>query len=92
MWSLIQIYFIAAAYIKICKRNDPKLKECIADSVQQLRPKLKEGIPDLKVPPLEPLPLDEVKLRSGPNSAKIDANFTNLLVDGPSQFELLDFK
>lgn len=44
------------------------------------------------VPPLEPLPLDEVKLRSGQSSTKIDANFTNLLVDGPSLFEVLDFK
>lgn len=58
----------------------------------ELRPKLQEGIPELLVPSLEPLPLDEVQLRSGPSNAKIDANFTSLLVDGPSKFEVIDLK
>nr|CAI5842102.1 unnamed protein product [Callosobruchus analis] len=80
------IGWVAAAlpsYIKVCKKNDPKIAECITNSVNALRPKLVEGIPELNVPSMEPLPLDTIKLRSGPSQAKIDANITNLKVWGP---------
>lgn len=80
------------SYIKVCKSNDPNIADCIKDSVEKLRPKLKEGIPELKVPPIEPLILDEVKLRSGPNVAKIDANITNIHVWGPSDFQITSLK
>jgi hypothetical protein len=60
--------------------------------VNLLRPKLKEGISELNVPPIEPLLLDEVKLRSGPSNAKINANITNIKVWGPSGFEILELK
>ncbi|KAJ8951214.1 hypothetical protein NQ318_010241 [Aromia moschata] len=79
-------------YIKICKRNTPNLAECIVDSIYALRPKLVEGLPELGVPPFEPLPLDRVELRSGPRTAKIDANITNIRVWGPSEFQILEIK
>ncbi|KAL1490580.1 hypothetical protein ABEB36_013250 [Hypothenemus hampei] len=83
---------MSASYIKVCNRNDPEIAKCIMNSVEQLRGKLKIGIPELNVPPIEPLLLDEIKLRSGPNQAKIDANITNARVWGPSGFEILDLK
>ncbi|KAJ3654889.1 hypothetical protein Zmor_014042 [Zophobas morio] len=89
------ICFTSAAlppYIKVCKSTDADLANCIINSVNLLRPKLKEGIPELNVPPMEPLLLDVVKLRSGPNSAKIDANITNIKVWGPTSFEILELK
>ncbi|XP_044750396.1 uncharacterized protein LOC123310800 [Coccinella septempunctata] len=79
-------------YIKICKSTEPNMAQCITDSVNALRPYLKAGIPELDVPPLEPLFLDEIKLRSGPNAAKLDANFTNVKVWGPSDFKILEMK
>ncbi|XP_066140955.1 circadian clock-controlled protein daywake-like [Euwallacea fornicatus] len=80
------------SYIKVCRRNDPNLAQCIINSIEYLRPKLKEGIPELNVPSIEPLPLNEIKLRSGPNQARINANITNLLVHGPSDFKIIDLK
>ncbi|KAJ8976685.1 hypothetical protein NQ317_011158 [Molorchus minor] len=44
-------------------RNTPDLAQCIIDSVNALRPKLKEGIPELDVPSIEPLPLERVEMR-----------------------------
>lgn len=32
-----------AGYIKVCKRNDPNLNDCIRDSIENLRPQLKAG-------------------------------------------------
>ncbi|KAK9888491.1 hypothetical protein WA026_000742 [Henosepilachna vigintioctopunctata] len=87
--------FISAVipdYIKVCKSNEKDLAQCIINSVYALRPQLKKGIPELDVPPMEPLFLDEIKLRSGPNAAKLDANITNIKVWGPSEFQILEVK
>ncbi|CAG9768273.1 unnamed protein product [Ceutorhynchus assimilis] len=86
------VYATIPPYIKVCSRNHPELNECIIKSVESLRSKLKTGIQELDVPPIEPLLLDEIKLRSGPEQAKIDANITNAKVWGPSGFEIIDLK
>ncbi|CAG9768271.1 unnamed protein product [Ceutorhynchus assimilis] len=80
------------SYIHVCHQKDPKLTQCIINSIEALRPKLKEGIAEINVPPLEPLPLDEIKLRSGPNQARISSNITNLKVWGPILFQITDLK
>ncbi|CAH1118060.1 unnamed protein product [Phaedon cochleariae] len=90
--SLCFVSAVLPPYIKVCNRNSPDVTKCIINSVEELRPKLKEGIPELHVPSIEPLPLEQIQMRSGPNTAKIDANITNLMVWGPSSFEIIDLK
>ncbi|KAH0568190.1 uncharacterized protein LOC123268082 [Cotesia glomerata] len=73
--------FISAevpSYIPICGRRDPNLNECIIKSVDKLRPKLREGIPELNVPPVDPvflkdgLPLtDSPDFKAGASNIKI---------------------
>lgn len=85
-------YSFPANYIHVCKASDPDISNCIIKSVNSIRSYLKTGIPDLEVPPLEPLLLDEIKLRRGPTSAQIDANITDLQVWGPTSFEIVELK
>ncbi|XP_017780271.1 PREDICTED: uncharacterized protein LOC108565359 [Nicrophorus vespilloides] len=75
-------------YIHVCKSNDKKLAECIKNSVHSLKGVLATGIPELDVPPLEPLELDEIKLRSN----GLSANITQLKVWGASNFEIKDLR
>jgi hypothetical protein len=35
--------YVAADFIKICKRSDPGVNECITNSVEQLKPALENG-------------------------------------------------
>nr|XP_014289110.2 protein takeout-like [Halyomorpha halys] len=60
------------SYIQICKRNDPNIDQCIMNSIIALRPKLTEGIPELKVPSLDPLLFDEFVISNGGNLKAID--------------------
>lgn len=90
---LISLFvFFTAKYIHVCKANDPDIANCIIQSVDGIREHLKDGIPELDVPPLEPLLLDEIKLRRGPQSAQIDANITDIEVWGPTTFKILELK
>ncbi|XP_015604816.1 uncharacterized protein LOC107272305 [Cephus cinctus] len=79
-------------YIKPCKRTDPDIDICVANSIESLRGKLAEGIPELGAPPIEPLYLDQVRLLRGPSGARLDVNLTDIKVAGPSTFKVRDLK
>lgn len=74
------IVFSTASYIKVCNRNDPEINKCVLNSIEQLRGKLKSGIPELEVPAMEPLMLKHIRLLRGPQAARLDINLTNIQV------------
>ncbi|XP_026675638.1 uncharacterized protein LOC108632641 isoform X2 [Ceratina calcarata] len=75
-------------YIKPCKKSDPDINNCIVKTIDELRPKLASGIPELDAPAIEPLNLKEVHLIRGPVGAKLEINVTDLRVRGPSTFRV----
>ncbi|XP_055596079.1 protein takeout-like [Uranotaenia lowii] len=77
--------------IKVCSRNDPNLNKCVTDSVISLRPLLATGkiSDDFTIPPLEPLALATVNMDRG---AEFKATFSDLLVSGPSNFQIDNLK
>lgn len=80
------------SYIKVCNRNDPEINKCVLNSIEQLRGKLKSGIPELEVPAMEPLMLKHIRLLRGPQAARLDINLTNIQIYGPSTFKIRDLK
>ncbi|KAB0798684.1 hypothetical protein PPYR_09677 [Photinus pyralis] len=76
-------------YIKVCPNNHPNLAECIKNSILELLPVLKIGIPELNIPPLEPLELDRMSFKSGSDAANLATNLTDLQVWGASSFHIL---
>lgn len=86
------IFFpFSASLIKTCSRNSPAIEKCILDEINKLRPNLANG--DLgdgvKTIPLEPLPLDNIQFKRGP---EFSATFNNILVNGPSSFVVTKLK
>ncbi|XP_076238613.1 protein takeout [Calliopsis andreniformis] len=79
-------------YIKPCRKSEPEINKCITRSIDQLRDKLAEGIPELEAPAIEPLYLKEIRLLRGPTGARLDVNLTDLKVSGPSTFKVRDLK
>ncbi|XP_015604907.1 protein takeout [Cephus cinctus] len=55
------------SYIHICGRKDPQLNDCIIKSVEALRGNLRNGIPELDVPPVEPMKFKKIALSDTPN-------------------------
>ncbi|XP_026323428.1 protein takeout-like [Hyposmocoma kahamanoa] len=80
------------SYIKICHRDDPTVDKCIMNSVEELRPKIKAGIPELDVPGIDPLSLGQIALARGPQGAKLTAVVNNVTVQGSSDFILQELK
>lgn len=51
--------------VEICSRSDPHLSDCLIRNIEKQRPKFNKGIPDLFVPPMNPLIIPEVSFNSG---------------------------
>ncbi|KAG7200229.1 hypothetical protein KM043_017706 [Ampulex compressa] len=79
-------------YIKICRKRDPGINKCITNSIEELRGKLAEGIPELEAPAIEPLNLKQIRLLRGPVGARLDVNLTDIQVFGPSTFQVRDLE
>ncbi|KAK9888490.1 hypothetical protein WA026_000741 [Henosepilachna vigintioctopunctata] len=78
-------------YIKVCKRSDPQLTQCVMDSIEHLRPQLKKGIPEINVPGLEPLFIKEVTIVRGQNN-NFRAALKDVNVYGASNFKINKLK
>ncbi|KAF2902024.1 hypothetical protein ILUMI_04161 [Ignelater luminosus] len=80
------------SYIHVCYRDDPQLSKCITNSIIALLPRLRVGIPELNVPPLEPLALPGASLDRTSGSTHFKVNLSNTLVTGASEFTILELK
>ncbi|KAL1140558.1 hypothetical protein AAG570_000488, partial [Ranatra chinensis] len=81
-----------ASFIKICHRSDPNLDDCVKKSVEAIRPYLNLGIPELGIPPCEPLRIPEIIMNQGRGAVAIQSRYSNINIYGPTQFDLKSLK
>lgn len=62
-----------ASFIKICKRNDPNLQQCVFNTVDEMRPYLEKGIPEFGLQPIDPLFIKEIQVDNTGDGASINA-------------------
>ncbi|XP_046393797.1 protein takeout-like [Ischnura elegans] len=78
-------------FVKPCSRNDPKLNECALKQGPVVIPKLKDGIRKYRIPKLEPLRVDQIKVDQD-QSAAVGINLVanDIDIHGVSQAQLKD--
>ncbi|CAH1110149.1 unnamed protein product [Psylliodes chrysocephalus] len=47
--------FLTSSFIHVCHKEDPNLVQCMIASVEDIRPFLVDGVPEHRIPSLEPL-------------------------------------
>lgn len=75
---------------KPCRRSDPKLNECLRESIELMRTKLANGIPELIIPPCDPLLIPEVNIKQNAGAIWVDSEYTDVIISGLSNFTLRD--
>jgi len=80
------------SYIHICKRSDPDVAKCIRESVDFLKPRLRDGIKELNVPGLEPLRIPDIDIARGADPNTFKAILKEIDVYGASDFQLTKLK
>jgi Haemolymph juvenile hormone binding protein (JHBP) len=86
--SILSFCLVPASYIKPCRRDDPKLNECVKSIIEGLRSQMAEGIPELLVPPCEPLIVPQLNISQQHGAVHAMCECTNIEVKGPSNFQL----
>ncbi|XP_034934978.1 uncharacterized protein [Chelonus insularis] len=89
IFLLPSVFTEVPSYLPVCGRRNPKLDECILNSVKTVTPLLVRGIPELKVPPIEPLFLPEGL--SFYNLKDFSASTKNVKLSNLSAFEPSNF-
>ncbi|XP_058803114.1 protein takeout-like [Phymastichus coffea] len=80
------------SFLRICRRSDPHLNECVKHSVNSLRPYLKSGIPALHIPPCEPLNVPEIELSQASGPVSVSSSYSNIEIWGGTEFILKSVK
>lgn len=77
-------------FLPICKRYDPDLNECLKNATVILQEKIVHGIPELKLPPLEPLKIPGVRFEQTTKSSMFKAVLMDVMLHGLSNYEFTD--
>lgn len=84
--------FPSASYLKPCKRDDPNMNDCLKRMVENIRPHISKGIPEMHILPLDPMAVPTVTLNQGSRSMNFKAVFTDLKGYGAKNFQLQNIK
>ncbi|XP_050456572.1 protein takeout [Cataglyphis hispanica] len=76
-------------FLHICQIHDPQYETCVGNSINTLKPYLKEGVPEYNLPTMEPLKLK--KLSVSPTSS-MRIQMTDVNVYGASNFDVVKIK
>lgn len=74
------------SFVQSCQRDSASLNDCVQDSIETLIPMLSKGIPELFIPPLDPLLIPEVTLEENSGAVVFSSSYKNISVKGLSRF------
>ncbi|KAM3960178.1 uncharacterized protein ACR2FA_005810 [Aphomia sociella] len=81
-----------ADYFPSCNRNDPEINKCILDGIEAMRPYLKQGIPEVSIPPIEPFIVPTLKLDRNVPNLRLKATVRQAKAFGAGDFKIEKLK
>lgn len=75
-----------------CNRNDPQINQCVKRSFNHLKPFLGKGLPEINVPPLEPLLVEQMNMDNDAGAVRIKARFSDILAKGASNYTIKEVR
>nr|CAD7588061.1 unnamed protein product [Timema genevievae] len=79
-------------YLRICHTRDPKLNDCIKDSISHLIVAMKSGSSELSVAPIDPLDIPFLEMFQSSMNASLQLTFKNTRITGLTNMEILTVK
>ncbi|KAJ0181378.1 hypothetical protein K1T71_003463 [Dendrolimus kikuchii] len=79
-------------YFPSCKRSDPEIEKCALEAIENMRAKLKEGIPEVNIPSVDPFTVPNLKLDRTAQNLRIKATVKNAKAYGGSDFKIEKLK
>nr|XP_023014681.1 uncharacterized protein LOC111504369 [Leptinotarsa decemlineata] len=75
-----------------CHRSDQFLNKCMLQAMETVRPFIAKGIPEINLPPFEPLFVKGFEVDRDTEALRIKANLTNVFVHGLTNYDCRTFE
>ncbi|XP_059055436.1 circadian clock-controlled protein daywake-like [Achroia grisella] len=76
-------------FIQTCLKSDPDFDDCSRQSVQKLFDALGPGLPEIDMPPLDPMKIPKIRILQGDGPVNVNAALDDVTVTGFGQTEVL---
>ncbi|XP_039290308.1 circadian clock-controlled protein daywake [Nilaparvata lugens] len=76
--------------MEVCYRDDPNLNKCIKDIIQHLVPNVKSGIPELGLPSLDPMEMDDMEFTYKSSMVSGDTKVKDVKIYKLSNIKVVD--
>ncbi|XP_047107692.1 protein takeout-like [Schistocerca piceifrons] len=73
-------------YFSLCERSNADLSGCVVRSILDAKPRLSKGIPEMNLPPMEPLLIPLLENTEGSGNNQFSQKLSNVSIHGLSQF------
>lgn len=91
MIESVNFQFVAN-FLKKCNKNDPHLDNCLREAIELLRTNkdknLANGIPELLIPPCEPLSIPEIRIKQNAGAIRMECIYSDVVISGLSNFTI----
>uniref|UniRef100_A0A336MQ15 CSON002427 protein n=1 Tax=Culicoides sonorensis TaxID=179676 RepID=A0A336MQ15_CULSO len=88
LFNIVIAQYNLPSYIQVCRKDDPKLGQCMKKSVEGLRPYLRSGIKELDIPPIEPILIGDLIVSESVPGQGVSITARDVKAYGPSNFIL----
>lgn len=82
---------LLASYFPRCHIDDPELGKCLIKATETVRQHIKKGVPELNIPPIDPLVIPEITLQQGTNAVNYKLRLVNAVVKGTGDYDFTEF-
>ncbi|XP_021914393.1 protein takeout-like isoform X2 [Zootermopsis nevadensis] len=82
----------ASEFFQICHRSDPDISSCIKNTLEDLRPLLIKGIPELYIVPMDPLNIPRLGYKEVNGNFEMEQILSNVTIHGIGQSKVLDVR
>ncbi|KAF2878653.1 hypothetical protein ILUMI_17488, partial [Ignelater luminosus] len=79
------------SYFPRCHIDDPELGKCLTKATETVRPYIKKGVPELNMPPIEPLVIPEITLQQGTSAVNYKLSLMNATIKGMGDYEFKEY-
>ncbi|XP_026762157.2 circadian clock-controlled protein daywake-like [Galleria mellonella] len=88
-YTTAEYYKTKPDFIQTCLKSDPDFDECSRQSVQKLFHALGPGLPEIDVPPLDPMKIPKIRILQGDGPVNVNAALDDVTVTGFGETEVL---
>ncbi|GLH08854.1 Uncharacterized protein GBIM_14015 [Gryllus bimaculatus] len=85
-------FCLLSDYFLVCRRGDPDFAGCVKRSIEDARPRLVKGMPEVRLPSIDPLRIEQLEMQEGQGNFRFLMRLKNVSITGLKDFVMRSIK